>query len=146
VIVDVIIFAMLYVIRVIAGAVAIEDVLSEWLLAFSMFIFMALWTTIRSPLRGATGTACGGSHNCRAGVCGDLAFRSVSQESDPRNWWAAPCSRSRERRWPGSHRGFMRGISARTAQWHVAPWGTPRTHNPHEALLQCQISAGLAGR
>ncbi len=41
-IVDVITLAGLYTIRVIAGAVAAQVVLSEWLLAFSMFVFMGL--------------------------------------------------------------------------------------------------------
>ncbi|MCZ8101509.1 MAG: UbiA family prenyltransferase [Burkholderiales bacterium] len=41
-IIDVIALAALYTIRVIAGAVAAEVVLSEWLLAFSMFVFMGL--------------------------------------------------------------------------------------------------------
>lgn len=41
-IVDVVTLAMLYTIRVIAGAAAIPVMLSEWLLAFSMFIFTCL--------------------------------------------------------------------------------------------------------
>lgn len=41
-IVDVITLATLYSIRVIGGAVAIDVVVSEWLLAFSLFIFMSL--------------------------------------------------------------------------------------------------------
>ena len=40
--VDVVVLAMLYTIRVIGGAVAIGVEASEWLLAFSMFIFTAL--------------------------------------------------------------------------------------------------------
>jgi phosphoserine phosphatase len=40
--VDVLALSMLYVIRVIAGAVAIGVVVSEWLLAFSLFIFASL--------------------------------------------------------------------------------------------------------
>lgn len=40
--VDVVTLAGLYTIRVIAGAVAIEVSVSEWLLAFSMFIFVSL--------------------------------------------------------------------------------------------------------
>jgi len=40
--VDVVALAMLYTIRVIAGAVAINVAVSEWLLAFSLFIFAAL--------------------------------------------------------------------------------------------------------
>lgn len=40
--IDVIALAMLYVARLVAGAVAVEVFLSEWLLAFSMFIFMSL--------------------------------------------------------------------------------------------------------
>ncbi len=40
--VDVIALAMLYVIRLVAGAVAVQVTFSEWLLAFSMFFFMAL--------------------------------------------------------------------------------------------------------
>ncbi|NPD67640.1 UbiA family prenyltransferase [Lichenicola cladoniae] len=40
--VDVVTLAALYSIRVIAGGVAIDVVLSEWLLGFSMFIFMSL--------------------------------------------------------------------------------------------------------
>lgn len=39
---DVIVLSMLYTIRVLGGAVAIGVVLSEWLLAFSMFIFTSL--------------------------------------------------------------------------------------------------------
>jgi 4-hydroxybenzoate polyprenyltransferase/phosphoserine phosphatase len=41
-VVDVIALAGLYVIRIIAGVVAVNATLTEWLLAFSMFIFMAL--------------------------------------------------------------------------------------------------------
>ena len=40
--VDVVALAALYSLRVIGGAVAIDVALSEWLLAFSMFIFAAL--------------------------------------------------------------------------------------------------------
>jgi 4-hydroxybenzoate polyprenyltransferase len=40
--VDVIVLAMLYTLRVIGGAVAINVVVSEWLFAFSLFIFAAL--------------------------------------------------------------------------------------------------------
>jgi 4-hydroxybenzoate polyprenyltransferase len=39
---DVVTLAMLYTIRVIGGAVAIDVVMSEWLLAFALFIFMSL--------------------------------------------------------------------------------------------------------
>lgn len=39
---DVVILALLYTIRVWAGAVAINVVISEWLLAFSLFVFFAL--------------------------------------------------------------------------------------------------------
>lgn len=41
-IVDVVVLATLYAIRVIGGAVAISVPMSEWLLAFSLFIFMSL--------------------------------------------------------------------------------------------------------
>jgi 4-hydroxybenzoate polyprenyltransferase len=41
-IVDVVVLASLYCVRVIGGAVAIDVVVSEWLLAFSLFIFMSL--------------------------------------------------------------------------------------------------------
>lgn len=41
-IVDIIVLAVLYTLRVIGGAVAIEAPPSEWILAFSMFIFTAL--------------------------------------------------------------------------------------------------------
>jgi 4-hydroxybenzoate polyprenyltransferase len=40
--VDVVVLAMLYTIRVIAGAIAISVDVSTWLLAFSMFIFLSL--------------------------------------------------------------------------------------------------------
>ena len=40
--IDVIALALLYVARLVAGAVAVQVFLSEWLLAFSMFIFMSL--------------------------------------------------------------------------------------------------------
>lgn len=40
--VDVVVLAMLYTIRVVGGAVAIDVAASEWLLAFSMFIFTSL--------------------------------------------------------------------------------------------------------
>lgn len=40
--VDVIILAVLYTLRLIAGAVAIDVVMSFWLLAFSMFLFLSL--------------------------------------------------------------------------------------------------------
>jgi 4-hydroxybenzoate polyprenyltransferase len=39
---DVVTLALLYTIRVFAGAVAIDVTLSEWLLAFSLFVFFAL--------------------------------------------------------------------------------------------------------
>lgn len=39
---DVVTLAMLYTIRVIGGAAAINVVMSEWLLAFSLFVFMSL--------------------------------------------------------------------------------------------------------
>ncbi|MGN1287887.1 MAG: UbiA family prenyltransferase [Bradyrhizobium sp.] len=41
-IVDVVVLATLYTVRVIGGAVAINVPMSEWLLAFSLFIFMSL--------------------------------------------------------------------------------------------------------
>lgn len=58
-IVDVIVLSMLYSIRVIGGAVAIGVTVSEWLLAFSMFIFAALalvkrYTELVSHLDRAT--------------------------------------------------------------------------------------------
>ncbi len=40
--VDVVVLAMLYTIRVIAGAIAVSVEMSAWLLAFSMFIFLSL--------------------------------------------------------------------------------------------------------
>ncbi len=40
--VDVVVLATLYTVRVIGGAVAISVPISEWLLAFSLFIFMSL--------------------------------------------------------------------------------------------------------
>jgi 4-hydroxybenzoate polyprenyltransferase len=40
--VDVVVLAMLYTARVIAGAIAISVVISTWLLAFSMFMFLSL--------------------------------------------------------------------------------------------------------
>jgi len=40
--IDVVVLATLYVVRILAGAVAINNSISEWLLAFSMFIFMSL--------------------------------------------------------------------------------------------------------
>ncbi len=40
--VDVVVLATLYTVRVIGGAVAIDVPISEWLLAFSLFIFMSL--------------------------------------------------------------------------------------------------------
>ncbi len=40
--IDVVALAMLYVVRVIAGGVAVSVTVSEWLLAFSMFIFLSL--------------------------------------------------------------------------------------------------------
>lgn len=40
--IDVVTLAMLYTARIIAGAVAVEVALSQWLLAFSIFIFVAL--------------------------------------------------------------------------------------------------------
>ena len=39
---DVVVLAMLYTIRVIGGAIAINVTVSEWLLAFALFIFMSL--------------------------------------------------------------------------------------------------------
>lgn len=48
IIVDVIVLAFLYTIRVIAGAVAIHVYLSVWLLAFSIFIFLSLALVKRS--------------------------------------------------------------------------------------------------
>jgi 4-hydroxybenzoate polyprenyltransferase len=40
--VDVIVLSLLYIIRVVAGAVALNVVVSEWLLAFSLFMFTSL--------------------------------------------------------------------------------------------------------
>jgi 4-hydroxybenzoate polyprenyltransferase len=40
--IDIVVLALLYTMRVIAGAVAVSAVPSEWILAFSMFIFTAL--------------------------------------------------------------------------------------------------------
>jgi 4-hydroxybenzoate polyprenyltransferase len=40
--VDVVTLSLLYIVRVVAGAVAVSIFISEWLLAFSMFIFTAL--------------------------------------------------------------------------------------------------------
>ena len=40
--VDIVVLALLYTVRVIAGGVAIDVVLSEWLLTFSLFIFTSL--------------------------------------------------------------------------------------------------------
>jgi 4-hydroxybenzoate polyprenyltransferase len=40
--IDAVVLAMLYTVRVVAGAAAIDVYLSEWLLAFSMFIFFSL--------------------------------------------------------------------------------------------------------
>ncbi len=42
VVIDVIVLASLYTFRIIAGSAATDIVLSEWLLAFSMFIFLSL--------------------------------------------------------------------------------------------------------
>lgn len=39
---DVVTLAMLYTVRVIAGSIALDVVMSEWLFAFSLFIFMSL--------------------------------------------------------------------------------------------------------
>ena len=41
-VIDVVVLAMLYTIRVVAGGEAIKLSVSEWLLGFSMFMFMAL--------------------------------------------------------------------------------------------------------
>jgi len=41
-IIDVVVLATLYCVRVVGGAVAIGVTMSEWLLAFSLFIFMSL--------------------------------------------------------------------------------------------------------
>jgi 4-hydroxybenzoate polyprenyltransferase len=48
VLVDVVVLAALYTVRIIAGTVAIEVPLSSWLLAFSMFIFLSLALIKRS--------------------------------------------------------------------------------------------------
>lgn len=40
--VDVVVLAMLYTVRVVAGAMAISVIFSSWLLAFSMFVFLSL--------------------------------------------------------------------------------------------------------
>jgi 4-hydroxybenzoate polyprenyltransferase len=45
--IDTVVLAMLYTIRVIGGAIAIHVVMSEWLLAFSLLIFMSLALTKR---------------------------------------------------------------------------------------------------
>ena len=42
VLLDVIILSTLYTLRIVAGALAVEVVVSSWLLAFSMFIFLSL--------------------------------------------------------------------------------------------------------
>ncbi|MGH6822976.1 MAG: UbiA family prenyltransferase, partial [Methylocella sp.] len=45
--IDTVVLAMLYTIRVIGGAIAIHVVMSEWLLAFSLLIFTSLALTKR---------------------------------------------------------------------------------------------------
>jgi 4-hydroxybenzoate polyprenyltransferase/phosphoserine phosphatase len=66
VLVDVIILAALYALRIYAGAVAIQVTPSQWLLLFSMFVFMSLALMKRfAELRGATTTL--GPQECPAG-------------------------------------------------------------------------------
>ena len=61
--IDVVVLAMLYTVRVIAGGVLIGVEISEWLLAFSLFVFTALALMKRyteltvHPERGATRSA-----------------------------------------------------------------------------------------
>ena len=71
-VIDVVVLAMLYTIRVIGGAVAIGVETSEWLLAFSMFIFTALALVKRyTELSGFLDKAVSGPSN-RNYTVGDL--------------------------------------------------------------------------
>jgi len=72
---DVLILAGLYTLRIIAGGVAVDIPLSFWLLAFSMFLFLSLalmkrFTEIRELERGA---AVGAGRGYKAGDSGLLA-------------------------------------------------------------------------
>jgi 4-hydroxybenzoate polyprenyltransferase len=70
--VDVIGLAMLYTVRIIAGAWAIDVVLSFWLLAFSMFLFLSLSTLKRcAELRNLPQLA---DASGRGYVAGDLPY------------------------------------------------------------------------
>jgi 4-hydroxybenzoate polyprenyltransferase len=61
---DVVVLAALYTVRIIGGTVAIASVLSFWLLAFSMFIFLSLallkrYTELQAMLAEGRGEAAG---------------------------------------------------------------------------------------
>lgn len=65
-IVDVVLLASLYTMRVIAGAVAIDVVLSFWLLAFSVFVFLSLALVKRCAELGQVATAAASRRDYRA--------------------------------------------------------------------------------
>jgi len=77
VLIDVIVLALLYMLRVIAGAVAIAVVMSFWLLAFAMFLFMSLALVKRcAELASLTqiGTLRAGAQNY---VASDFTYLSI---------------------------------------------------------------------
>ena len=72
--IDVVTLAMLYSVRVVAGAAAVSVVLSPWLLAFFLFLFLALAIVKRQgELRGSNRSAAGG----RAYLAEDLPIMAA---------------------------------------------------------------------
>jgi 4-hydroxybenzoate polyprenyltransferase len=132
VMIDVILLAALYTVRIIGGAVAIDSELSFWLLAFSMFIFLSLallkrYTELASALASgkqeATGRGYGvadlpliQSLGAAAGYIGVLVFalyinspESLALYSQPKLLWLL-CPVLLywiSRMWVISHRGDM---------------------------------------
>jgi 4-hydroxybenzoate polyprenyltransferase/phosphoserine phosphatase len=74
VIVDVVVLAMLYTARIIAGTAAFEMSLTFWLLAFSMFLFLSLALVKRYAELHATRTRGGGKARGRGYVAEDLSM------------------------------------------------------------------------
>lgn len=72
VLIDVIVLSLLYTLRILAGAVAIEVTISTWLLAFSIFIFLSLALVKRCSELVALDKAGGNSISERDYCVGDL--------------------------------------------------------------------------
>jgi len=132
VMIDVVLLAALYTVRIIGGAVAINSELSFWLLAFSMFVFLSLamlkrYTELASALASGKGMAIGRGYSvadlplvqslgAAAGYIGVMVFalyinspESLELYSNPKLLWLL-CPILLywiSRMWIVSHRGDM---------------------------------------